>query len=125
MSTLTYSEARQRTYFKAARAMRAIAAGVLDDMSNDVECRNPAIISWAVNVAKTTALKARELEELGHEECVSEPRQDTENAKSRDRYGAAIDAFERRVRDAGATTWLPGAGDRIHPANSREKVYAR
>ena len=123
--TLTYSEARQKVLFKAARDMRKIAAGVLDDVENETECGSPYTVQWAVSVAKKTAELANELEAKGHEECIAPQLAETLLARSRDDYGQSISDFERRVRAAGGRLWLPGAGDKMHPANDESKVYAR
>jgi hypothetical protein len=122
--TLDYSEKRQRVLFLASRAMRRVAAEVLDDMQNSVECSNPATIRWAISLAKTTAELANDLEQRGHEFTIAAPGSETANFKSKREYEKAIDAFEDRVRAAGGEYWLPGAGDTMHPSNDPERTYA-
>ena len=99
--TMTYSEARQRVLFKAARDLRQIAAGVLDDVENDVEVSSLATVMWAKSVAAKTAELANELEGRGHEECWADTRISRLQAKSKDDYSRAIDDFEARIAAVG------------------------
>jgi hypothetical protein len=103
MSTITYSEARQRVLFKAARDMREVAASYLDDMTNDVELTSENSLRWAKSGAAATARLAASLEEQGYAQCVTDKRIDNLQYASRRKYDASIDAFEARIRAAGGT----------------------
>lgn len=96
--TKTYSEQRQAAYFRAARELRTVACSVLDEVENEVELTSEATLSWAISVAKSTATKAQELENLGYEECIVNSRAEMTQYKSRERYSKAIDDFEARVK---------------------------
>ena len=96
MTTMSYSEQRQRVYFQAARAMYAIAAQVLDDVREDAEFRNAGTMEWVKNVSAVTMRKGHELEELGHAECMAESRACSANDRAKDAHSRALDAFLER-----------------------------
>lgn len=93
----TYSEAAQKTYFKAARELRKIAGEVLTDTAAPTAAFTRNGATWAVSVARKYALLAHELEDKGHELAVCSNLDDTLNGKSKDKYSACVDTFEARL----------------------------
>jgi len=113
MATQTYSEARQKVYFKASRELRKVAAEALDDVQNDVELQSEETIRWAINLARVTAEQAREVEDKGHEQCIASNLDETLLLKSKDAYSAAIDSFESRVKAQPGGIYRLGVAKRI------------
>jgi hypothetical protein len=70
----TYSEARQRAYFRCARELYGIAADVVADTLNDPLPYSRRTLEWAQSVAQSAFKKGDAAETLGHEECLTSTR---------------------------------------------------
>lgn len=101
----TYSEAAQVEYFHLARQLRRLASEVLLDSCRPGATITPTGAQWAVYVARKYALAAHKAENTGHELAVCTNRQDTDNGKSKDAYGRAIDKFEAFCRQHFEGDW--------------------
>jgi len=99
----TYSEQRRAILFKASRDLRAVAASVLDDVTEEAELTGHTTV-WAKAVAAETARLANEMEEKGYEQATPyDARADAHLRRSKEAYSEAITAFMSRVLEAGGT----------------------
>jgi hypothetical protein len=90
----SYSEQRQAIFFKAARDLRKVACQVLNDCTDPAEFRG-STYEWAREHAANIMLRAAELENEGHEQCVATPLAETLLTKSKDEYSLAVDRHVR------------------------------
>jgi len=100
---LSYSDQRQRIYFRAARELRAVACEILDDVQNPVELTGESA-PWAFRLAVQTAKDANAVADKGHEQCVADARTNAPNFKSGRTYHEAINAFQARLAEARGIT---------------------
>jgi hypothetical protein len=96
---MSYSDKRQRAYFRCARELRAVACEILDDVQTETELRGETA-PWALRLAVKVAKDANEIEDRGYELCTCDARTDVPNWKSRNAHGASLDAFFGRLEAA-------------------------
>jgi hypothetical protein len=94
-----FSVRRQRVYFTAAVEMYRIAADVLDTV-HDVELPSESTHRYVLNTATRTYEKGKILEEMGHEQCVATPRQETRLYRAREKYRDASNLYLARREEA-------------------------
>jgi len=99
MSSIAYSERRQRAYFKCARELRATACEILDDVQTETELRGETA-PWAFRLAVKVAKDATEIENKGHEQIVADNRVYAPNHRSGRTYHDSIEAFQGRLAAA-------------------------
>jgi len=91
----SYSRQRQSAYFAAAREHYRIAASILDDAIEDTELLG-STDQWVRDMSKRTMDKGRELEGLGHEECVAGGHAEAALSRARLRHSKALDRYLAR-----------------------------